>query len=124
MCIRIINNQGEISYNMTRPLDEQIRGSKQVIIDYKPEDPSVDKFLDEVERLCKHGVSASLNIRFNHNDNLAGARIKKKMGGLEVDLDINELIKLMATAHKETDKKLEELVNYCMGEDNRVKSKT
>jgi len=113
MCIKIFKSDQPISYDMSRPLEEQIQGSKKIVVDYDPKDESVDKFLDEVERLCKHGISASLNIKFNHNNNLSGARIRKQLDQLSEDLDVNELIKMLSLTYADVDKKLEELHKYC-----------
>lgn len=113
MCIKIVKSKEEFKYDMNKPLEDQLKGSQQVIINYEPKDQSIDKFLDEIERLCKNGISAKLNIRFNHNNNLGGARIRNEMIKLTNDLDVNEVIKLMALVHAEADKKLEEIENYC-----------
>lgn len=114
MCIKIVTAKREISYDMAKPLEEQLRGSKKIVVNYEPSDPCIDKFLDEVERLCKNGISANVNITFNHGNNLKGAKIKKKLNNISDDLNLNEVIKMMAIAHSETDKKLEEIANYCM----------
>lgn len=124
MCIKIVRSKGEVSYNTERPLEEQLRGSKQIVINYEPCDPTIDKFLDEVERLCKNGITAKLNIKFNHNNNLAGARTSKKMAMLSKELDFNEIIKLMVTAQAEADKKLKELSGICSGSNCRVQKTT
>ncbi len=113
MCIKIVRLKEEVSYDMSVPLEEQLRGSKQVIINYEPKDPSIDRFLDEMERLCKKGISASVNIKFNHNNNLLGAKIRNKISKLSEDLDINELIKIITITQAETDKKLEEITKLC-----------
>lgn len=115
MCIKIIKLKEEVSYDTNKPLEEQLVGSKQIVVNYEPRDPSIDKFLDEVERMCKNGVSASLNIKFNHNNFLAGAKIKKEIIKLSKDLDVNELIKAVVSAHAEADKKLEEMAETCLG---------
>lgn len=113
MCIKIVRSKDEISYDMSEPLEDQLKGSKQVIVNYEPKDPSIDKFLDEMERLCKKGISATVNIKFNHNNNLLGAKAKKEMNKLAKDLDINELIKMITVAQAEADKKLEEITKLC-----------
>ena len=114
MCITIVTAKKEVLYNTERPLEEQLKGSKKVVIDYDPSDTTLDTFLNEVEKLCKNGTSAKLNISFNHNNHLTGAKRKKEATKLSKDLDINEIIKLMVLAHSSVDKKLEELANYCM----------
>lgn len=113
MCIKIVRLKEEVSYDVNTPLEEQLRGSKQVVINYEPKDPSIDKFLDEIERLCKNGISAKLNIHFNHNNNLSGVRIRNEMLKLSKGLDLNEVIKIMTMIQVEADKKLEEIANYC-----------
>ena len=115
MCIKIVKLKEEVPYDTSIPLEEQLVGSRQIVVNYEPKDSTVDKFLDEVERMCKNGVSASLNIKFNHNNYLAGARIKKEMRRLAKDLDVNELIKAVVSAHSEADKKLEEMAQTCLG---------
>ena len=122
MCIKIVRSKEEFSYDMSQPLESQIRGSERIVVDYEPSDPAIDKFLDEVERLCKNGITANLNIKFNHNNNLAGAKLKKEMVRLSKDLDINEVIKLMVTAQSEIDRKLEELSSICLDKNYRGKT--
>lgn len=124
MCIKILRSKEEFSYDSEKPLEEQIKGSRQIIVNYEPFDPSIDKFLDEVERLCKNGITANLNIKFNHNNNLKGIKIRKEMLKLSRDLDINEIIKIMVIAQAEADKKLEELSGICLGKNCRVQKTT
>ena len=122
MCIKIVRSKAEVSYDMNTPLEEQIKGCKQIVVNYEPKDPAIDKFLGEVERLCKHGISTKLNIAFNHNNFLLGAKTGKQLAKLARDLDLNEVIKFMVNTHAESDKKLEEIANYCMDGKCRVKS--
>jgi hypothetical protein len=114
MCIKIVRLKDEIEYDSRKPLEDQIKGSKQVIVNYEPSDPSIGHFLNEVERLCKMGVSASLNIKFNHNNNLDGARTSKRMSKLSKDLDLNQFIKMVATLQHAADQKLEEISEFCL----------
>ena len=113
MCVKIVRLKSSEEYDTTRPLEEQLRGSKQVIINYSPKDPAIDHFLGEVERLCKTGVTASLNIQFNHNNQLTGAKIHKQLNKLAKDLDLNEVIKFMVKAQAEADKKIDEMIELC-----------
>lgn len=114
MCIRIVKLKEETAYDSSRPLEEQIKGSREVLVDYNPTDSSVDHFLSEVERLCKTGVTASLNIKFKHNNNLSGARIGKQMRKIANGLDLNEFIKSIALLQSEADKRLEEMSALCL----------
>lgn len=115
MCVTIVKAKEEVKYNMAIPLEQQLKGSKKIVVNYVPKDPSIDSFLDEIEKMCKNGISANLNITFNHNNNLSGAKAKNKALKLSKDLDVNELIKLMAALHSETDRKLEDIAKYCIG---------
>ena len=99
---------------MNSPLEEQLKGCNQIVVNYEPKDPSINKFIGEVERLCKHGISSKLNIQFNHNNFLLGAKTGKQLAKLAKELDLNEVIKFMVNCHAESDKKLEEIANYCM----------
>lgn len=110
MCIKI----NEIEYDTSTPLEEQLGDSNQIVIDYHPEDSSIDKFVGEVERICKNGVSCNLNIEVLTNNILRGAKVKKHTKALELDLKVNNLIKLMATAQSQADKKLEEMSEMCL----------
>lgn len=113
MCVKIVRLKETTEYDITRPLEEQIRGSKQIVVNYNPQDPAIDQFLSEVERLCKNGVSASMNIQFNHNNYLVGAKLGREVKKLAKDLDLNEVIKLMALSQADADKKLEEMSQLC-----------
>lgn len=114
MCIKIVRAKSEVEYDMSIPLEEQIKGSNKIVINYEPKDPSVDKFMSEIERFCKTGISAKLNIQVMHNNHLIGAMIQKRLVGVANDLRVNDLIKLMASAHAASDRRLEELANLCM----------
>jgi hypothetical protein len=124
MCIKIVGARKEVSYDMNQPLEKQVIGCKQIVVDYEPEDPCIDKFLSEIERLYKHGISAKLNIEFNHRNFILGAKTGKQLAKLAKQLDYNEIIKFMVNNHAESDKKLEEIASYCMDGKCRVESKT
>jgi|SRR5581483_1379266 len=113
MCIKIVRTKEELVYDSSKPIEEQIRGAKQIVINYEPSDPDLNRFLDEVERLCKTGVSAQMNIKVVHNDYLNGAKTKKEILHMVNDLKFNEVIKAMVKGQHETDKRLEELLNLC-----------
>ena len=113
MCIKIIRAEDEIKYDINRSLEEQIVGSKQITIDYEPNDPSLGKFLCEIERFCKTGIGRTFNIKVKHNNNVMGAKVKSKMKEFANTLDVNELIKSLALSYSEADKKLEELAIIC-----------
>lgn len=113
MCVKIVRVKETREFDVNVPLEEQLRGSKQVVVNYEPQDLSIERFLSEVERLCKSGISASLNIQFNHNNQLSGVKVQKRLSKLAKDLDINELVKFMVGAQADADKKIEEMLNLC-----------
>lgn len=114
MCITIFTLNDHKPYDMGRPLEEQLKDCKEITIDFKPHDPSVEKFLDEIERFASNGIAYKLNIKVIHNNEILGAKIKRQVKKVESDLTVNELIKLMALTYDIADRKLEELSN-CMG---------
>jgi hypothetical protein len=114
MCIKIFNSTNESEYDTDRPLEEQVGESDRIVIDYSPEDSSIEKFVGEVERICRNGVSCNLNIEVLTNNILKGAKVKRQTRALEFDLKLNDLIKLMATVQSHTDKKLEEMSELCL----------
>lgn len=121
MCIKILNCGLECAYDAERPLEEQLSDSSEVHINYEPKDPSMDRFLGEMERLCKTGISATVNVKISHNDYLSGVKAKKQIRKFNKDLNLNEAIKLLTKLHSTIDKSLEELSNACLNESKRVR---
>ena len=115
MCIKIVNAQQEISYDADRPLEEQIAGCEQIIVNYEPFDTKIDKFLQEVDRFSRTGVNAKLSIKVIHNNNIFGFKIKQKLKQATDDMVLNDIIKLMVLSQIETDSKLKELSETCLG---------
>lgn len=115
MCIKIVNASREIPYDASKPLEEQIKGSEQIIVDYEPFDKSMDKFLSEVERFSRTGIDAKLHITVMHNDNIFGFKVKQKLKKAKSDITLNEIIKLMVLSHCAADKKLEDLAQTLNG---------
>lgn len=114
MCIKIFSSANEVEYDMDKPLEDQVGESNKIVIDYSPEDPSIEKFVDEVERICKNGVTCNLNIEVMTNSILKGGKVKRQTKALEFDLKLNDLIKLMTMTQSHTDKKLEEMSELCL----------
>lgn len=115
MCIRIKGLDSDVKYNSDRPLEEQILGSKEVVIKYDPKDRDIDKFLCEMERLCSRGISVGTDIRVDviHNNHIKGARAKNQVKRLNKDLNLNEAIKLLTNLQSKMDKSLGELSSFC-----------
>lgn len=114
MCVKIITTKKEVEYDAGRPLEDQLGRSNKIIIDYHPEDSSIDKFVSEVERICKTGISCNMNIEVSTNNILKGAKVKRKVNELQADLKVNDLVKLMTVIQSDADKRLEEIANFCL----------
>lgn len=115
MCVKIIREEGEFTYNPAKPLEDQLRGSSEVVVNYQPYDKSIDKFMEEMQKFAKMGVSTAFNIKVVHNDHISGASIKKNLKKAINDITLNEIIKVMVLSHTEMDQKLEELANCFVG---------
>lgn len=113
MCIRIIHENEEVKYDSSEPLEQQLLGSKRVVVTYEPKDRDIDRFVAEVERLCKTGVSISANVEVVHKNSVGGAKAKKLMKRLTKDLELNEAIKILVTMQSEMNRKLEVLSTFC-----------
>lgn len=123
MSVKIFYSEKIATYNPEQPLQAQLKGCKKVVINYEPKDHSIAKFVDEIERLCDRGNSTSLNIDIVHNNNIMGAKLKKRLEKAETDIHVNQLITLLVVGHSETDKKLEQMVKLCSEGTCRVRQK-
>lgn len=108
MCIKIIGNE-EQEFNASQPLENQIDGAKQIIVDYDPNDSRIDSFIGQMELMAKNGVNCTADIKININDYLAGTALKRKIEKLKKDMNVNELIKELAKFHYDTNRKLYEI---------------
>jgi hypothetical protein len=113
MCIKIIKPDIELKYDINKSLEDQIVGYKQIVVDYEPNDPTMDKFLDEVERFCQKGISRPLNIKVKPNSYVTGAKIRSRIADFNKDMGLNDVIKTVVLSYDAVDKKLEELSNIC-----------
>jgi hypothetical protein len=115
MCVKIICNDHEHEFNPLMPLEDQFVGAKEVIVNYDPVDTKIDSFLDEVERLCRTGISCNVDIKVNANNYLNGIKLERHIEKLKLKLDVNEVVKGLTKFHSETDKKLVEIQEICLG---------
>jgi len=116
MCVKILYADHEVSYDMNKPLEDQLVDSAEIVVGYDPEDPAIGKFFTEMERVCQTGVSCDVNIKVVHNNHLSGARANRQAKKLNVELEVNNLIKAMVLSHSEVDRKLKNLTKICSGE--------
>jgi len=113
MCIKILNCGASLKYDSSVPLEEQLKNSEKVVINYDPKDPDMDTFLDEMERLAKTGISCNVSLDIAHNNHIKGAKAKRQISRLKKDLDLNEAIKLLVNISSELDKRLESISVFC-----------
>jgi hypothetical protein len=114
MCIKILQDDNIAKYDTKRPLEDQLAGSQEVLIDYDPKDCfAVDQFICEMKRLRDTGVSFVPTIKVQHNNHIHGMQTKKNILKLSKEMGINEVIKLLVTLQHKTDKTLEELSIFC-----------
>lgn len=118
MCVKIVTAQQEVPYDTSQPLEEQLQGAEQIIVNYEPFDKSVDRLLAEVERITRTGVDVRLSIKVIHNDSIMGFKVKQKLQRATNDITLNEIIKLMVLTHCSIDRKLEDLANSINGNKN------
>ncbi len=111
MCVEIFKFDAKQSYNAELPFEDQIKDSKEVLIDCSPDCPKVAKFLGEVEKVCKNGQSLPIKIKLADNTNF---KLFNKTKKLNTDLLINDIISHAVLLHKDTDAKLKELSEICM----------
>lgn len=113
MCIKLHSDGSEFKYNASIPLEDQIQNCQRVEINYEPKDPDVESFLNEMERLCKSGISCDVKVELKHNNTIRGAKAKKQLQRLKKDLKLNEAIKILVNLYSEIDKALEEISGVC-----------
>ena len=113
MCIKIVKEDSEISYDPQIPLENQIKDSEEIFINYNSKDESIGKFLSEMERICAIGINLNVKINFVNTNSIEGARTKRKVKKIKKDLNINEAIKLLTSLQLKTDKTLQELAVFC-----------
>lgn len=111
MCVEIFKPESKQPYKPEFPLEDQIRGCKEVLIDCEPNCPKVAKFLDEVEKICKNGQSLPINIKLADNTSF---KLFSKTKKLNRELILNDIVGQMALIHKNADTKLKELSEMCL----------
>lgn len=114
MCIKIVGTHGESEFEPSELLEYQVKGAKQIVIDYSPDDDRIQSFMDQMDRIIKNGVGCQMNIRVNSNNSFVGHQFKKKMEEASKDLNLNEVIKTMVSNHSEIDRRLGELSQICL----------
>ena len=110
MCVEIIGPETKFSFKPELPFEEQICGCSEAIIDCaEPNCPKVAKFLDEVEKACKHGKTLNFKLKmFGNNLNLFNKTRK-----LNKEIVNNDIVKQIALLYDKADRSLQELSSMC-----------
>jgi hypothetical protein len=109
MCVKIICSDHEHEFSVSIPLEFQVIGATEIIVNYDPLDPKIDSFVNEVERMVKTGISCNVDIKVNANNLILGMRLERQMGRLKEKLDVNEAIKEICRSHSYACSRLDEL---------------
>jgi hypothetical protein len=114
MCVKIIGTHEEKEFDPELPLEQQVKGSKQVVISYKADDSRLDAFMSQMDRIIKTGIGCQMNIRFDSNHSLAGYQFERELKKTSENLDINDAVRMLVEKHYVADKKLSELEQLCL----------
>lgn len=115
MCIRIICKDHEHEFNPTEPLENQVIGAHKILINYDPTDLKIPSFEDQIELMVKNGASCKAEIEVNTNNDLDGIRLERRIEKLKLALDVNEAVKKLTLLQADTDRRLSEMSNMCIG---------
>lgn len=113
MCIKIVKTHEEVEFEPNEPLEYQVRGAKQVVINYDPDDDRIQSFMDQMGRIVKSGVSCQMNIKVNSTNSLKSYQFERQLEEASKNLQVNEAITMLVKKQHETDKKLSEMQQIC-----------
>lgn len=115
MCIKIIGTE-EKEFDPTEPLQNQVGNASKIVVSYDPYDLKICSFEGQVEQMVRNGVSCKADIEVKTNNFLDGIRLERRLEKLKMRLEVNEVVKSIVSNHQETDRKLREMSNICLGE--------
>lgn len=110
MCVKIICQNKIKAFDTERPLEQQLDNSARIIVNYEPSDPTIFKFLREMERFSKNRIQCSATITVKDNNFSGGTKVKRQIAKLKNDIAVNELMRLAEICFRTADEKLEKLV--------------
>lgn len=113
MCVKLLKDEQWIEYDCDKPLVDQIVKCSEILVNYKPKDQEVEKFLTEMQKSAKNGLDLDVKIKVEYNDFLDGYKTKKQLIGAINDITVNQIIKLLVLTQRSIDKSLEELSVTC-----------
>lgn len=118
MCVKIICTDHEHEFNPSEPLENQIMGAKEIVLNYDPYDLKIGSFVEQIESMVKNGISCKVDIKVNANNLLDGIKLERQLEKLKLKLDINEVTKGLTTFHSDIDRRLGEIQEICLGKMN------
>lgn len=113
MCVKLIKNNEEHEYDCNKTLQEQAIGCTEILVNYQPNDKEIEKFLQEMQYCVKSGYNPDIAVKVEYGDFLMGYKTNKEIVRALNDIQVNEIIKLIALSQHGTDKKLEEISMMC-----------
>lgn len=118
MCVKILRENQEVSFDPDKEFMPQVEGATKVVVNYKPKDREVASFIECMEQCVKLGIDPKVKLQVNYEDQIAGTKVKRKLKKALSDISINEVVKLVAMSQQSIDKKLEEISEMCLKENN------
>lgn len=115
MCVRIIGNTYSELFDSSLPIGGQLVDAKEVLIDYNPYNPDIQDFVSKMDIICNFGFSSKVEINFDSNNYLEGLKVEREIESIKRKIEINSVLKEISNLHSITDKKLNELSNFCLG---------
>jgi len=110
MCVELVKSETQVSFKPELPLEEQICGCQEAIIDCEPDCPKVLKFLAEVEKACQYGKSLGIKLSLVDTHNFG---LFKKVKDLNQAIATSDIIHQIVLFHDKADRRLEEIANMC-----------
>ena len=114
MCVRMVRDNIPCSYDPQGDFLEQTKNCTEVVVEYLPEDKEIKKFLQEIQKCAKNGTHLDFNIKVNYGNYLSGFKTKKEIKRALNDINLNEIVKLLALSQHGAEKTLEELSSMCL----------
>lgn len=117
MCVKIIGIT-EHEFDPKIPLESQIKDAKEIYVNYDSCDLKIESFLGQMEMMAKNGISCNAEIVVNPNSDLDGFRFERKINKIKKKINVNEIAKSLTILHADTDRKLNEISEICLGRVN------
>lgn len=113
MCVKLLKDDQLIEYDCEIPLMDQVSGCSEVLVNYRPNDKEVKRFLLEMQKCAQTGVNPNIKVRVEYNEFLDGYKTKKRLVKAMNDIELNRIISLLALSQKSADEKLQNLIEMC-----------